>query len=78
MKDPGRYHPLAKRKLAESDGVSSYWETSRLYNHGLPAILLLDGTWIAEAIVRLLHSAGLDLLVFPLTLVLMTLKTNVK
>ena len=78
MKDPDRYHPLATRKLFESDAVSCYRETSRLYNHSLPAILVFDGTWVAEAIVRFLHSAGLDLLVFPFTLVLMTLKTNIK
>jgi len=37
-----------------------------------------DGTWVAEAIVLLLRSAGLDPLVFLLTLVLMTLKIDVK
>lgn len=78
MKGPTRYHLLANRKPVESDAVSSYWETFRLYNLDLPAILLLDGTQVAEAIVHFLHPAGLDLLVFPLTLVLMTFKTNVK
>lgn len=60
MKDPGRYYLLAKRKLVESDAVSSYQETSGLYNHGFPAILLSDGTRVTEAIVRLLRSAGLE------------------
>lgn len=78
MKDPGRYNLLAKRKLVESDAVSSCQETSRLHNHSLPAIFLSDSTHVAEAVVHLLHSARLDLLVFLLTLVLMTLKTNVK
>lgn len=77
MKDPGRYNPLAKRKLVESDAVSSCQETSRLH-YSLSAIFLSDSTHVAEAIVHLLHSAGLDLLVFLLTLVLMILKTNVK
>lgn len=76
MKDLGRYHLLAKRKLVKSDAVSSYQETSRLYNHGPPAILLSDGTGVAEPIVRFLRSAGLDSLLFPLTP--LTLKTNVK
>lgn len=70
MKDPNRYHPLAKRKLVDCESV--------LYNHSLPAILFLVSPWFTEDIVRFLHSAGVDLLVFPFMLVLMTLKTNVK
>lgn len=78
MKELGRYHLLAKRKLVKSDAVSSYQETTRLYNHSPPAILFSDGTGVAEAIVRSLCSAGLDSPVFPLTPLLLTLKTNVK
>lgn len=70
MKDPNRYHPLAKRKLVDSESV--------LHNYSLLAILLLVSTWFTEDIVHFLHSAGQDLLVFPLMLVFMTLKTNVK
>lgn len=76
MKDPGRYHSLAKRKLVEPDALLSYREIFRLYN--IQIILLSDGTQVTEAIVHLLHSAGLDPLFFPLMLVSMTLKTNVK